>query len=217
MYPKINDVLFIQIDSGDEKESKVLYKSRIAEMEEQAMYIEVPFEEGTGRLKKLHMGDELSLHFITEGGVKNFFNSYVLGFHDDVIRQIRIRRPEPEAISKIQRRSFLRVQADLEIAVQTKAGRQFVTKTEDVGGGGVSFYAEEHQEVTEGETLSCWLLIPYKNGTLEHVPFEGEVVRVKALNGTRSMIMLKLSQISDMERQKLIRYCFERQFDFRNR
>lgn len=217
MYPKINEILFIQVDTGDEKEAKLVYKSRISEVTEDSIFMEVPIQEGTGRLKKLYMGDELSAYFLTEGGVENFFNSYVLGFHEDVIRQIRIRKPMVEEISKMQRRSFLRVQAELEIAVSLKDGRRYVSKTEDVGGGGVSFYAEPDQKIDESDILSCWLLIPYKNGSIEHVPFEGEVVRVKEIHNGRKLIMLKFNSIVDMDRQKLIRYCFERQFDFRNR
>ncbi|MFC7681995.1 flagellar brake protein [Paenibacillus sp. GCM10028914] len=217
MYPKINEVLFIQVDNGDEKEAKHVYKSRISEITEDSIFMEVPLHEGTGRLKKLYMGDELSAYFLTEGGVKNYFNTHVLGFFDDVIRQVRIRKPDMEEISKIQRRSFLRVQAELEIALGFKDGKKYISKTEDVGGGGVSFYAEPDQIIVEGDLLSCWLLIPYKNGSVEHVPFESEVVRVKDLLNGRKLIMLKFNSIVDMERQKLIRYCFERQFDFRNR
>ncbi|WP_422660779.1 flagellar brake protein [Paenibacillus sp. EC2-1] len=217
MYLKINDILFIQMDTGDEKESKIVYKSRICEITEDAIFMEVPIQEGTNRLKKLYIGDELSTYFLTEGGIKNYFNTYVLGFHEDVIRQVRIRKPDPEEITKIQRRSFLRVQAELEIAVSHKDGRRYVSTTEDVGGGGVSFYAGPDELIKESDLLSCWLLVPYKNGSVEHVPFESEVVRVKELLNGRKLIMLKFNSIVDMERQKLIRFCFERQFDFRNR
>ncbi|WP_228468963.1 flagellar brake protein [Paenibacillus sp. JNUCC32] len=217
LYPKINDVLYIQLDTGDEKEASIVYKSRISDMDDESMYMEVPLQEGTGRLKKLYIGDELSAYFLTEGGVKNFFNSYVLSHHEDVIRLVRIKKPEPDQITKVQRRSFLRVQAELELAVMAKDGTRLLTKTDDVGGGGVSFYLEPDKSFAEGSLLSCWILIPFKNGSVEHVPLEGEVVRVKQLPGNRSIVMLKFNQIVDMERQKLIRYCFERQFDFRNR
>lgn len=40
---------------------------------------------------------------------------------------------------------------------------------------------------------------------------------MKELDNGRNLVMLKYSEISDAERQKIIRYCFERQFDFRNR
>ncbi|MCJ8011108.1 flagellar brake domain-containing protein [Paenibacillus sp. KQZ6P-2] len=215
MYPKIGDLLFISVDSGDEKEAVVQYKSRIGDMDEDSILIEVPIQEGSGRLKKLSSGDELSVFFLTEGGIKNYFNSYVFGFKEDVIRMIRIRRPEPDSISKIQRRSFLRVNAELEVAVKTDKMLRFVARTYDVGGGGLSFYCDASQRVSEGDGVSCWVLVLYKNGSIEHVPFNGEIVRIKVLENGRKIVMVKFTAIADMERQKLIRFCFERQFDFR--
>jgi len=217
LYPKINEVLYIQLDTGDQKEADILYKSRISDMDDESIYMEVPLQEGTGRLKKLYIGDEISAYFLTEGGVKNYFNSYVLSHHEDVIKLVRIKKPESDQITKVQRRGFLRVQAELEVAVKAKDGTRFLTKTEDVGGGGISLYSEPGQTLKEGDLLDCWMLVPFKNGSVEHIPFEGEVVRLKELPMGRSIVMMKFNQISDMERQKLIRYCFERQFEFRNR
>ncbi|MFD1176329.1 flagellar brake protein [Paenibacillus puldeungensis] len=217
MFPKVNDLVYIQVATSDKPDEKKECKSRIADVEEESFLIEVPIESGSGRMKKLYIGDELSVYFLTEAGIKNYFNTYVLGFADDVVQLVRIRKPEPESITKIQRRHFLRVIAELEIAIKMKDGNQFVTYTEDVSGGGVSFTYQGHFKVVQGEQLFCWLLIPYKNGTIEHVPFEAEVVRIKKLDTGRLMVMLKFISISDMERQKIIRYCFERQFDFRDR
>ncbi|AWB45033.1 glycosyl transferase [Paenibacillus sp. CAA11] len=217
MYPKINDFVYIQVASREEQEGKVEYKSRISDTEEDAFLMEVPMEVGKNRLKRLYIGDELSVYFLTEEGVKNYFNTYVLGFTNDVVKQVRIRKPEPGSITKVQRRDFLRVVAELEIAVKLKDDTRFVTRTEDVGGGGVSFYVDSNYVIAEGDLMDCWLLIPYKNGSLEHVPFEAEVVRKKKLESGRELVMLKFIGITDFERQKLIRYCFERQFDFRNR
>lgn len=217
MYPKISDLLFISVDSGDQKESSVEYKSRIADMLDDSILIEVPIQENTGQLKRLYTGDELSVYFLSEGGIKNYFNTYVLGFKEEVIRMVRVRRPDPETISKIQRRSFLRVNAELEVAVLKENMTRFVTRTDDVGGGGLSFFCDANYHIQDDESLSGWVLVPYKNGNLEHVPFKGNVVRIKKLENGRKIIMVKFESISDMERQKLIRYCFERQFDFRIR
>lgn len=215
MYPKINDLLVISVDSGDEKETRVEYKSRIADMDEESILIEVPIREGGGQLIKLSVGDELSIYFMTDGGVKNYFNSYVTGFKQDVIRMVKIRKPDPDSIGKIQRRSFLRVSGELEMAVSMDNDRRFLTRTDDIGGGGISFYCEPEHRVAEGDRMSCWVVVPYKNGSLEHVPFEGEIVRIKALDNGRKIVMAKFTTIADIERQKLIRYCFERQLDFR--
>lgn len=217
MLPKINDLVYIQVASEIEKEDTIEYKSRISEIEEDSFLIEVPIPVEGGGMKKLYMGDELSVYFITDEGVKNYFNTYVLGFVSDNIKLVRIRKPDPDSITRIQRRHFLRVTADLEVAVKTSNNIRFVARTEDIGGGGFSFYCEPQYSLFEGEVLHCWVLLPYKNGSIEHVPIEAEIVRTKKLETGRSLVMLKFESISDMERQKLIRYCFERQFDFRNR
>ncbi len=217
LYPKVNELLFINIDSANEIEANIEYKSRISDIEEQSILMEVPMQESIGRLKRMTVGDELSVFYLNEHGVKHYFNTYVLGFKEDVIRMVRIRKPEPESISKIQRRTFLRVNAEVEIAVKLKDMTRFITTTVDISGGGLSFYSVSKYNLKEGDPLSCWVLVNYKNGSVEHVPLNAEIVRIKDREHHRSIVMLKFMKISDVERQKLIRYCFERQFDFRDR
>ncbi|MBY9081632.1 flagellar brake domain-containing protein [Paenibacillus sp. HN-1] len=217
MYPKINDHLYIRIASSDASEEEIEYRSRIAEMEEESFLIEIPMGENTGRLKKLHIGDELSVYFLTGEGVKNYFYTHVLGFKEDVIRMVRIRKPDEDSIVKIQRRSFLRVSGELELACKTQDGKRFLVRTEDVSGGGLSFWTDGNYKLNVGDHLQCWLLIPYRSGAGEHAGFGAEIVRMKELENGRDLVMVKFNNISDGERQKIIRYCFERQFDFRNR
>ncbi|MNC56895.1 PilZ domain protein [compost metagenome] len=130
---------------------------------------------------------------------------------------VRVRKPEEESIFKIQRRSFLRVNAELELAVKDALGSRFLVRTDDIGGGGTSFLSDAKVKLAVSDNLSCWLLLPYRNGSMEHANFEAEIVRMKQLENGRNLVMLKFLSISDVERQKIIRYCFERQFDFRNR
>lgn len=217
MYLNVNDVLFMNVDSADEEEASILYKSRMTDMDEESILIEVPMEEQTGRLKKLHLGDELSVHYMDKNGVKYYFNTYVMGFKEDVIRMVKVRRPELESVSKIQRRTFLRVFADLEVAVKKNDSTRFITRTEDISGGGLSFYSESKFNLKEGDVLSCWVLVNYKNGSVEHVPVIAEVVRIKNQELNRNIAMLQFVDITATERQKIIKFCFERQLDFRNR
>jgi len=137
--PKVNTFLYLQVASPDEEEAKAVYKSRIADAQDDTLYIEVPLEENTGRYKRLFLGDELSAYYLTEGGVKHYFNTHVLGFRDDVIKLVAIRKPDPDSIRKVQRRSFLRVTAVLELAVKLANQVRFLAYTDDIGGGGVSF------------------------------------------------------------------------------
>ncbi|WP_068499459.1 flagellar brake protein [Paenibacillus kribbensis] len=218
MFPKINDVLYIQLAGSDHKDELFEFKSRIAEEESQNFLIEIPMSQISGHLKKLFLGEELSIFFMSEGGIKNYFNTHVTGFKEDVLRMVRIQKPDPDSISKIQRRNYLRVKANLEIAVKHGVNEsRFVAETHDVGGGGVSFHTQGPHLLEEGESLSCWILVPYKNGTMEHVWFQSEVVRIHEMENGRRLIMLKYEKIADQERQKLIKYCFERQLEFREK
>ncbi|MBD0380617.1 flagellar brake protein [Paenibacillus sedimenti] len=217
MLPKVNQILYFQINSIDDEESKIEYKSRIADITDTSIVIEVPLNEKTGRLKKLYAGDELSTYFLAQGGAKHYFSTTVTGFQEDVIRLVEISKPEPEAITQIQRRNFLRVLAELEIAVRLSEQIQIVALTEDVSGGGISFICDGHVPLGLQAAISCWLLVPYKNGTIEHLPFKGEIVRVKQLETGKLLAMVRFIEITDRDRQKLIRFCFERQMDFRKR
>lgn len=214
MQPKIGQVLYINVVSMDEDEEKQLYKSRIADLDDQTICMEVPIHDKTGRLKRLYVGDSLSAHFVTDGGVKNYFNTEVLGFTEETIRLVVIRRPESEAITRVQRRNFLRVPAELEVAVKADS-LQFVGLTEDLSGGGFAFLCESHYPLHQHQSLSCWLLMHFRNNQIEHVPFKAEIVRIKPLPDENQLVMLKFTEISEVEQQKIVRYCFERQLDFR--
>ncbi|WP_018755289.1 flagellar brake protein [Paenibacillus terrigena] len=217
MLPRVSDLVYIQVASTDEQEANHEYKSRIVEMDETNLFIEIPLDERTGRYKPLHLGDELSVYFLTEGGVKNYFNTYVCGTRQDVVRMVAIKKPELESISKIQRRNFLRVTAELELAVKLMDQVQFIAITEDVSGGGISFRCDAKWNVKPGQQISCWLLIPYRNGAVEHAQFTAEAVRVKPLTHDKQLVMMKFSEVSETEQQKIIRFCFEKQFDYRKK
>jgi c-di-GMP-binding flagellar brake protein YcgR len=215
--PNVNQILYLQVNSIDESEAKEMYKSRISDVDDQYITMEVPMNEKTGRLKRLYAGDEISAHYVSEGGVKNYFNTAVLGFKEDVVRLVVIKRPDPEAITKVQRRNFLRVPAELEIAVRLSQYIQFTDFTDDVSGGGISFLCDKHIPAQVGNQAECWMLVTYRNGRLDHIQFNGELIRVKPLETTKQLCMLRFTEITDMDRQKIVRYCFERQMDFRKK
>jgi c-di-GMP-binding flagellar brake protein YcgR len=215
LLPRVNDTLYIQVASSDEDEAEMVFKSRIADEDALAIYIEIPIHESTRKLKKLYIGDELSAHVVSSEGIKHYFNSHVLGFREDVFRLVRIRKADPGSVTKTQRRSFLRVSADLELAVSIRGQIRFIGLTDDIGGGGISFLCDPAKPVVPGMELECWLLVPYRNGSLEHAFFKGEVVRVVLMESGKKQVMLKFTTISEPDRQRIIRFCFERQLEYR--
>jgi c-di-GMP-binding flagellar brake protein YcgR len=215
--PKINQYLYIQVESIDEEESQQVYKSRIADIQDDSFGIEIPLSEKTGKSKRLYTGDQISAHYISEGGVKNYFQTTVLGYREDTIRQVIIKKPDPDSITKVQRRNYLRVPTELEVAVLLSGHIQIAALTDDLSGGGLSFICEGKYPIQTKDNLHCWLLLNFKNETIDHASSKGEVIRVKKLEMGRQLVMVNFTEIHNTDRQKIIKYCFERQLDLRKR
>ncbi|MFC5467799.1 flagellar brake protein [Cohnella suwonensis] len=212
MLPKINQTMYIQAAANGEP---ITLRSRVADMDNGNIFIEVPLNEKTRGLYRAQQGEPFQLYFFTQDGVKHLFASEVTGFRREKVQLVSIRKPELDEITKDQRRSFLRVEANLEIAISIGDKLRFVAVTEDVGGGGVSFQCERKWPIVQNAVLGCWLLLNYKGGAIAHAKFEGEVVRVLPAEPDRHLVMMRFKDIADADQQKIIRYCFERQLDKR--
>jgi len=214
MLPKINQMMYIQTESEPDSESVTL-RSRVADVDDRNIYIEIPLNEKNRRLYRASVGERLLLYYFTQDGVKHLFNSSVQGFRKEAVSLVAIRKPNPEQITKDQRRSYLRVETNLEIGVKIGDKLRFVAVTEDLGGGGASFLCERKWPIEPNVALSCWLLISYKGGSISHAKFEGEVVRVLPVEPDKNLVMLRFADIAESDQQKIIRYCFERQLELR--
>jgi len=213
--PKINQTIYMQVVSDNTDAAAINLRSRVADMDDSNIYIEIPLDEKSRRYYKPDPGEPFQFYFFTKEGVQLLFDSKVTGFRKEAVNLVSIRRPGLEEITKNQRRSFLRVEANLELAVKVGEKLRFVAVTEDVGGGGVSFICERKWPIVTDAVLHCWLLLRYRNGSISHANFEGEVVRVMAIEPERHLVMMRFKEISDSDQQKIIRYCFERQLEMR--
>lgn len=216
LVPKVSQVVFFHF-KHDISEEPVEYKTRVADENEDSLIIELPINTTNGRLMRLHIGDELQMSFITNTGVKHSFETYVKAVREDKFPFFVVARPDQNSMTSIQRRNFFRIDIEVDIAVLCETGDRFVFKTSDIGGGGVSFLVDKKQQFTQGQKLSCWLLLPHRNGVIEHSHFQGEVLRDKELETGKKIIMLKFAEIAEQERQRIIRFLFEKQIQFRER
>lgn len=184
-------------------------------MDESALYIEIPLEEKTGRYHRAEPGEQFRVTYFTTEGVKHQFNTTVQGFRSETVKLIELKLPTLEEITREQRRNFLRVEAQLEVAVRIGDKMRFVALTDDVGGGGISLRCERKWPIRPNLRLHCWLLIPFRSGSIAHAQFEGEVIRVAEAEPNHYIVMVRFVDIAEADQQKVIRYCFERQLDFR--
>lgn len=208
MLPSVNDMLYILPSSS---EDRMEYKARVSELDDECIWIEIPLQENTGKYGLFSTGEMLEVAFHTQDGMKCLFLSKVIGRREDGIRMLSILKPHPDHVTKMQRRSFLRVDAVLELAVRTENGTRFVVHTEDISGGGASIIVEHKWGLQAEQQIECWLVIPQKNDELDYVSFRGEVVRIQRRNDRYDVVMLKFTDIHEQAQQKIVRFCFDRQ------
>jgi len=211
--PKINQTTYLQLMPIQDPESAPTFRSRVADMDDQLIWLEIPLDEKSRRYHRPQTGEQFRMFYFTQDGVKHAFEAKVVGVKKDVVTLFSVRRPSLENITREQRRSFLRVEAQLELAVRVGDKVRFTAITDDVGGGGLSFRTDRKWPLVAGGAISCWLLLTYRNGNLGHAKFEGEIVRVMPVEPDRHLVMMRFLDIQDAEQQKIIRFCFERQLD----
>lgn len=213
MFPKINQTTYMQRLTDRDPESAATLRSRVADLDDKSIWLEIPLDEKTRRYYRPQIGEPFQMFYFTQEGVKHVFQTSVTNIRKDVVTLFSVRKPEADEIQREQRRSFLRVEAQLELAVRIGDKVRFTAITDDVGGGGLSFRTDRKWPMEPGAALSCWLLLNYRNGNLAHAAFEGEVVRVMPVEPDKNLVMMRFSDIQDAEQQKIIRFCFERQLD----
>lgn len=207
MYPVINQTIELFL-KPDEPASQ--YASRVADITDETIAVELPFKKA-GSLLSLPVGTLLHIRYTDDMNAQCEFETRVVSTRKDNVQLALIEKPPLERITRTQRRNYLRVPAELEVAVQTPS-EKFVARTQDVSGGGVSFHCEEKYKLHMDDRCQCWILIHFHNGSIEHVPFTGSFVRIrKKLNTSYQWVSLKIDQITESDQQKIIRYCFERQ------
>jgi len=214
LLPTIGQVITLEVTS-EEQDKKQILKSRIADENKQLYWIEAPSGE-KGRFFRLVEGDMLIISYTASAnGVTYSFKSEVKGNKKENSADLfAIKKPAASEVVSVQRRAFVRVKASLEVACLFAGVKKFVATTNDISGGGLSMITEPTINLQAEDELECWLLVPFRNGTIEHIPFIGAVVRTKEVDDGL-LVMMRFVEISESDRQKIVRYVFERQIELR--
>ena len=142
------------------------------------------------------------------------FRTEVGGRLNKGIPMIKLSYPGDEQLIKIQRREFVRVESAIDIAVE-KDGRftQFVAA--DLSAAESRSLILNPDTFKEDELLSLTIVLPFMNNEIKYVKAGARVIRVWEKDG-RLIASLQFETINQIERQYVIRFCFEQQLQMRN-
>lgn len=217
MIPGVGELLRMTIQSMDNEESKIVYKSRIVDLAENGFIIEFPIAETTGKMRSFQPNVALTVWYFGKDGSRYTFSTIIIARLAKPCPSLVISIPKKDQIKREQRRSYLRLPADLDIAMVSVYHREthLVTKTMDISGGGIAVICKKEDRIREGEAFSCWVVLPLRKG-LDYISFHGRIVRIRPLSEEAHaplLVSLVYSEIKEVDRDKIIRYCFERELD----
>lgn len=226
MFPSVNQVVRLVTYSERNEEKK--YKAIVADMTDDHIMITYPIDEQNGQTALLVDGSSLYVSYIQSDGAQYEFLTVIVRRKRENIPMLVLIKPAKDTIRRIQRRNYLRVPAKLKLDFfwDTEAGpKTYAGLTVDISGGGIKFICSAKTPWPDGlHTLACRLYVPeigpHNTKTKQElcIPLKGKIIRSSApdANGLQT-VALTYEEIAEMHREKIIRYCFARQLEIKNK
>lgn len=212
MQLKIGTALTLEPTYTDRVEK---FRCKIVEQENNILYIDYPVNTVTNKTAFLVDGSQFRATFMAEDKVSYAFNTEVLGRKLGNIPTIMLACPQDSEFVKIQRREFVRVNTSVDIAIEYQNKfYQFVT--EDISAGGLAIHLNKEVPFTEGEHVNLTIVLPFMNGEIRYVKTSGKMVRIIEKNQLK-LASLQFTDTEDIDKQYIVRFCFERQLLIRRR
>ncbi|MDB5052428.1 MAG: glycosyl transferase [Bacilli bacterium] len=209
MLLNVNQMIFIEkLD-----EEYIIYKTRVADIHTKYFSVEVPIDIKTGSFKPLKEGEKVAVSYTREDGIQFQFFSTIIGSSIGNIRTFHLEKPEPKSIKKIQRREYLRIPVNVNLSIEHK-GTILQATSKDLSGGGVSIVDEERR-FTELDEVTGVVMLEFKNGKQERVPFRGTIARIILLHNDVKAAVIEFTEIYEAQRAAIVRFSFERQLEIR--
>ncbi|HWL13719.1 MAG TPA: flagellar brake domain-containing protein [Ureibacillus sp.] len=212
MQLKIGTALTLEPTSTDQVEK---FRCKIVEQDNNILYIDYPINTVTNKTAFLVDGSQFRATFMTEDKVTYAFNTEVLGRKFENIPTIMLACPPVEEFVKIQRREFVRVNTSVDVAVDyNNKFYQFVTS--DISAGGLAIHLKNEVPFKADEMINLTIVLPYMNGEIRYVKTTAKVIRIFEKDRIQ-IASLQLSETNDLDKQYIVRFCFERQLMIRRK
>ena len=135
---KLGTPLYLELTVGGKNEK---YKTNIAEIKENELFIELPINEKTNKYSFFYLNTVFQAYYFDSGKVYHF-NAELLRRIKDNIPLLVLSFPGEENLSIIQRRQHVRVETALDVAIHPLHNEfpAFTTMSVDISGGGIAVH-----------------------------------------------------------------------------
>lgn len=203
-----------------DQEQPEKFRCKLVEFNKDILYVDYPVNQNTGRTGFFLEGTQFRATFVGKDESVYVMETEVRGRKKLTIPVLILHFPGKEHILRIQRRQYVRVETAVDIAIDDPNGivSPFTSITVDISGGGAAVILPPKHNIELHQILEAWFVIPLSSGETQYIKTESEVVNIwKGNDRERDKFSLKFDEINEVDRQAIIRYCFERQLSNRRR
>ncbi|PGT87152.1 flagellar brake protein [Bacillus sp. AFS040349] len=212
---KIGDV--ISLETKGAKLERL--KCKLVEKKGNKLYIDYPINQETGRSAFLMLGTQLVASFVSNESVFRF-QTEVTGRIKENIPMISLTYPGDDQLIKIQRRQFVRIDANLDVAIHSLHNefQPFTAVTADISAGGTALLLPKSNILKEKQEIDIWFSLPFQNEGIEYIKVKGKIIRfIPADHDLFVKAPIEFQNIDEDTRQVLIRFCFNQQILIRRK
>ncbi|SRR5690554_2966063 len=201
---------------------KYNYRTKILELSNNKLYISYPVNENTGKTAYFIDINKVIVSFVSEEGNVYKFEALILGRKTiNNVPVLIIERPPETEYVKVQRRDYFRVDLNLDVIITPKnhSERQLITTTKDISGGGFAAYGSGKESMYKPhDEVTVLIVLPFNANDYYYVKAKAEVRRIIYEDNERGGILtFKFTQIDDYTRDKIIKFCFDKQLENRKK
>lgn len=206
---KVGTALTISI-GNDEAERKI-YRTKLMDITDDRWIIDYPLSANPEQTRPIRKNAEITIDYIDKGNVYTF-KTVVVDIIEGANLVFVIPKPQKEDITKIQRREFVRIETDEDVAVYSANDtfEPFTTVTQDISGGGACIILPKNVELKVKDLLQLFIVLRSPYSDYQYIEVPAEVVRTGTRNEVRTA-SLKFLFNDDQLQQKIIKHCFELQ------
>lgn len=186
--------------------------SQITKIDDQLIYIQQPVDK-SNQAVEIKTGSEVTVFFYDDLRGQCQFETEL----EYQAQQLVFPYPDDDDITKIERRSFFRVPANVKMYLERNIAAGIepsLVFTQDLSGGGLSFLYPA--QIARGTKLQGTLHLKTSSGQGK-VDFNGKVVFTKPNNPRTYLISVEFVGMNEATRSEVLKYCISRQLELRNK
>lgn len=201
---KIGDSITIK----HERYAEESLRCRIIDKDERFLYVDYPINIRSTKSVAPTPNRYFSVFYTVSEKVYEF-SATIKPYNKLTVPALAIPVPKIEEVRKIQRREFVRIKTNVDIAIHclNNSFKPFTSVTYDISGGGAAVIIPPDICLESVNKLKVYLVLQCEKNKYDYIATEAEFIRFQRLGEIRIMsIKYHFDQQNDQE--KIIQFCF---------